>query len=63
MAAARLVLDGAGIAILNGDDSATDRALFVTPFVTPIVTPVVVSVIRTDKGDKAKHQGYGKQGS
>jgi len=57
MAASALVQNGAGVAVLDGNDSAANRAVFNTPLVASIAEPV----IRRDCGGKAKHQRKSNQ--
>jgi hypothetical protein len=59
MAASALVQNGAGVTILDGNDSAANRAVFNTSIVASIAEPV----IRRDCGGKAKRQRKSNQGT
>jgi hypothetical protein len=60
MAASALVQNGARVAVLDGNDSAANCAVFNTSIV---VASIAEPVIRRDCGGKAKHQGKSNQGT
>jgi hypothetical protein len=62
--ATAFIQNRARIAVVHGDDSATDRSVFNTPLVPPIIPPLVVApVVRGRQGSQAKCQRKSNQGT
>jgi hypothetical protein len=53
MASSTFVQHGAGVAVLDRDDSAANRTAFITPLLAPL--------IGRDHGSEAKHQRSSNQ--